>query len=79
MERNREYIDRQWPINLVIRLNSSDLMHLCRNNVMHRNIYLQKPYIQQRWLRAGYMDPDIYDEPTDASETTQLLPVKENK
>ena len=46
---------------------------------MHRNIYLQKPYIQQRWLRAGYMDPDIYDEPTDASETTQLLPVKENK
>ena len=46
---------------------------------MHRNIYLQKPYIQQRWLRAGYMDPDIYDEPTNVSETTQLLPVKEIK
>ena len=46
---------------------------------MHRNIYLQKPYIQQRWLRTGYLNPDIYDEPENQSETTQLLPVKESK
>ena len=47
---------------------------------MHRNIYLQKPYIQQRWLRAGYMDPDEpTNEPTNVSETTQLLPVQQTK